>query len=197
MGFSGRENTGHLLKGIFSREDFRGVRVFAILTTIASLGAFTSCTDHTAGEARAVEPQVVVTPQTPVVTAPEIRKLRTKLLSQQIREKHDLKKSQEDAVRTLSTAQKNAYRDWSANEKTLRRKFFTENLKGALRREYVRDFLKRRESLVQSQRDELAALKKKNENEMADLDRGAKEKRLEAEAYFREKRKPAFLSLDG
>jgi hypothetical protein len=214
MGLQDRKNSGDFLNGVvpfhleesgFSIESDWSVRlkkkglgnaVFLSLFLFPMLLTFGCQSGSGESAGSGVDtPKVVVTPETPLVTPAQIRKLRQTLLNQQILQKRDLKRAQDLAVKKLGTEQRTAYKEWSNAEKTARKKFFADHEDGKSRREYVKDFLHRREELVQAQRFELQTLRKKQDEEMKDLELAFRGKRRESEAYFKEKRKPSFLPL--
>lgn len=139
------------------------------------------------------EPLIFVTPEMPEISQKEISRYRKKLLDQFIAEKKQQRKDQNELFIEFVKNQKTFYKDWSAREKEARRKFFSDHDGGRERREFVKDFIKRREELVQDQKKAILNLKKHQEDEIRNLETKSAIRKKEAEAYFKQKRKPPFL----
>lgn len=116
-------------------------------------------------------PLQVMNPSITPKEGAQLRKEFRRILKSQMK---SLEEFQRRYRRESASAQKQRFEEWTQAETQARRKFFDENVKGAIRREYMKDLIQRRKALLSVHaeeekrlKDEHAVRKKALESEQA------------------------------
>ncbi len=101
-----------------------------------------------------------------------------------------LKRQKRTELQTLRRSHKLEYKEWKLKEQSERKKFFEAHIQGPERRAYIEEFMRRRESFLQSQSQKLSQLEQSQGTEQKKAVEDQAEKRRKFQEAIRKGEKP-------